>query len=57
LRYESGRRNAREYILQIAAFLGEEYPKKLLANDEKILKGRVELDVWTRCVFRNFMLN
>ena len=39
LRYETGRKNAREYILQIAAFLDDAvYPAKLLADDEKILK-------------------
>ena len=38
LRYESGRKDVRGYILQIAAFMGEKYPKKLLADDERILK-------------------
>jgi len=42
LRYETGRKDVREYILQIASFLGEEYPKKLLANDEEILKMVIE---------------
>ncbi|KAL7537103.1 hypothetical protein ACHAWF_005660 [Thalassiosira exigua] len=39
LRYETGRKNAREYILQIASFLDDSiYPAKLLADDERILK-------------------
>lgn len=39
LRYEKGRQNTKEYILEIARFLDESiYPGKLLANDEKILK-------------------
>lgn len=39
LRYETGRKNTREYILQIASYLDDTiYPSKLLADDEKILK-------------------
>ena len=39
LRYENGRANPRDYVLQIAKFLNEDiYPAKLLANDEKLLK-------------------
>ena len=35
LRYEAGRKNTREYILQIASFLDDSiYPAKLLADDE-----------------------
>lgn len=38
LRYETGRKNTREYILQIASFLDNTvYPAKLLADNEKIL--------------------
>lgn len=36
-RYESGRQNTREYVLQIASFLGKFYPERLLADNEKIL--------------------
>lgn len=36
-RYESGRQNTREYVLQIASFLGEFYPERLLVDNEKIL--------------------
>lgn len=38
LRYETGRKNTKEYILQVASFLGGSYPDRLLADDEKILK-------------------
>eukprot|EP00804_Cyclotella_cryptica_P016993 CCRYP_001913-RA/>CCRYP_001913-RA protein AED:0.28 eAED:0.28 QI:0/0.5/0.66/1/0/0/3/1325/291 len=39
LRYEKGRQDTREYILQIAAFLDDSiYPQRLLADDERILK-------------------
>ena len=39
LQYENGRKNTREYILQIASFLDDLiYPARLLADDEKILK-------------------
>lgn len=39
LRYEEGRKNTREYILQIASFLDENfYPNRLLADNERILK-------------------
>ncbi|KAL7517173.1 hypothetical protein ACHAWX_002120 [Stephanocyclus meneghinianus] len=39
LRYEKGRQDTREYILQIASFLDASiYPQRLLADDEKILK-------------------
>ena len=38
LRYETGRNDIRQYIFQIAEFLGEEYPKRLLQDDERILK-------------------
>lgn len=39
LRYETGRKNVRKYIIQIATFLDDSiYPAKLLADDEKILK-------------------
>lgn len=35
LRYETGRKNTRDYILQIASFLDDSvYPAKLLADDE-----------------------
>jgi len=38
LRYEHGRSNPREYVLQIAQFLNEEiYPAKLLADNERLL--------------------
>ena len=38
LRYETGRKNTREYILQIASFLDNSmYPDRLLAGNEKIL--------------------
>ena len=38
LRYETGRKNTREYILQIASFLDETiYPDRLLADNEMIL--------------------
>ena len=37
-RYESGRQNTTEYVLQIASFLDESvYPARLLADDERIL--------------------
>ena len=37
-RYETGRKNTREYILQIASFLDNSiYPARLLANGERIL--------------------
>ncbi len=37
-RYETGRKNSREHILQIASFLDNSiYPARLLANGEKIL--------------------
>jgi short-subunit dehydrogenase len=36
-RYENGRQNTREYVLQIASFLGSGYPEQLLADNEKIL--------------------
>jgi short-subunit dehydrogenase len=36
-RYENGRQNTREYVLQIASFLGNTYPEQLLADNEKIL--------------------
>ena len=43
LRYETGRQNTKEYILEIARFLDESiYPAKLLADDEKILKMVME---------------
>eukprot|EP00970_Alexandrium_tamarense_P008454 scaffold1618_cov196-Alexandrium_tamarense.AAC.14 len=39
LRYEAGRKNTREYVLQIASFLDDKvYPQRLLADNEKILK-------------------
>lgn len=39
LRYEAGRKDTKDYILQIASFLDKSvYPAKLLADDEKILK-------------------
>ncbi|KAL7491181.1 hypothetical protein ACHAWT_000617 [Skeletonema menzelii] len=38
LRYENGRANSREYVLQIAKFLNEDvYPAKLLADNERLL--------------------
>ncbi len=39
LRYETGRGNTREYVLEIASFLDESiYPARLLADDERVLK-------------------
>lgn len=39
LRYEAGRKDTREFILQIASFLDDKvYPERLLADDERILK-------------------
>lgn len=38
LRYESGRKNTREYVLEIASFLNESiYPARLLADDERVM--------------------
>ncbi|KAL7435026.1 hypothetical protein ACHAXH_005921 [Discostella pseudostelligera] len=43
LRYETGRKNTREYILQIASFLDNSvYPDRLLADNEKILNQVLE---------------
>jgi hypothetical protein len=41
-RYENGRQNTREYVLQIASFLGSGYPEQLLADNEKILNFVLE---------------